>query len=130
MVVGVRRLRALAIASQIGRYYGGIAREARADRVPHDVRLWVAVQEQQWWTATAVPNTDLGLARVDRRQLETFEHSGTPLATSSARVRLSPHWRHANQWLVIDRASPAHVHYVAAVHHPLHTGVMEERSIR
>ena len=67
VVCGRRRLRAVAVAAQIGGYDREIAGQLRRDRVPHDVRLRMPVQEQQRRPRAAVPYTDRRLARVDRR---------------------------------------------------------------
>src|SRR5215470_2277353 len=54
VVVGMRWLRAVAVASQVGGDDGEIAREAVGDLVPHDVRLWITVHQQQRRSGTTV----------------------------------------------------------------------------
>ena len=75
LVVGRRRrLRALAVAAQVGRDHGVLVREPRRHRVPHRVRLRVPVEQEEGRPAAAAAQADRRLARVDRRQLEAVKH--------------------------------------------------------
>jgi hypothetical protein len=42
--------------------------------VPHHVRLRITVEQEEWWSAAAMPYPNCRLPTVDLRQFETFEH--------------------------------------------------------
>ena len=74
VVVRSRRLRALAVSTQIHCHHRELAREAPRDQVPHHMRLRMPVQEEERRATPAVPDADGRLARVDALELESFEH--------------------------------------------------------
>jgi hypothetical protein len=75
VVVGGRRLGAVAVAAQIGADDRERVRQPRRDRMPHRVRLRVAVEQQQRRAAAAVTDVDGPGAGVDGRGVEAVEHA-------------------------------------------------------
>ena len=77
------RLRALAVAPQVGSDDGEPVGQIRGHRVPHQVRLRMAMQKQERRAAAAVADPQRRLARVHQGQLESREelapHAGHSL---------------------------------------------------
>ena len=71
-----RRLRAVAVATEVGRDDPEPRRERPRHPVPHRVRLRVAVQEEQGRTAPAHARADPGAARLDVVHREAGEEVG------------------------------------------------------
>jgi hypothetical protein len=65
VIVSAGRLRAVSVAAQVGGDDGEALGEPRRDLVPHEVRLRVAVKEQQRRAGAAADEVDLRLARRD-----------------------------------------------------------------
>jgi len=75
-VVGRRgRLVARAIAAQVGHDHREVGGQGRSDLVPHDVRLRIAVQQQQRRPVARPAQVDARLAGVDVEGLEAVEHA-------------------------------------------------------
>ena len=82
-----RRLRAVAVAAQIGRHHREVARQARRHLVPHHVGLRMAVQQQERRPAAAMAHADRRLAGVDHRELEAGEHGAARKEDPRAKAR-------------------------------------------
>ncbi len=65
MVVGIGRLRAVAVAAEVGGDDGEVTRKPCGDLMPHHVRLRIAVQEKQRRPGATVPKADFCVAGVD-----------------------------------------------------------------
>jgi len=61
------RLAGFAIAAQIRGDNGKVLCQARRDGMPHHMRLGVPVEEQQWRTATAMPDAQRHFPEIDPR---------------------------------------------------------------
>jgi hypothetical protein len=70
------RLRAVAVAAEIGTHDGEVLRKLRRDEVPRDVRQRVAVQQQnrRSFSADAADDLHFRVGRLNRETLEAFEH--------------------------------------------------------
>jgi hypothetical protein len=79
VIGGRRRLAAVAVAGEVGGDDGELLGEAWGDGVPHHVRLRVAVEQQEWRAAAAVPHANRRRFGFDHRQIEPFEHRAPPL---------------------------------------------------
>jgi hypothetical protein len=73
------RLRAVAVAAEVGCDDRELLGERRSDLVPHHERLRAAVQQQEWRAASADDKIDRGPLRgVDALVRESFEHPRQP----------------------------------------------------
>src|SRR5260370_2116967 len=89
-VIGITLgLAAIAIATQIGSHNGEMGCQTRCDFVPHTVRLWITMQQQQ---CRAVPTNDGLNGDLPNRDLFTTkarEHRPTPFQQSLRCSQLS-----------------------------------------
>ena len=69
-------LGAVPITPRISRDNGEMPRETRSNLVPLDVRLRVAVEQQQWRALASDDQIDLGFARFDPLLDETWKQRG------------------------------------------------------
>jgi hypothetical protein len=65
MVFTFGRLATVSVTPQIGDHQGEVARELRRDLVPHDVGLWIAVEEQQRWAFSSDHGIDRDIFEID-----------------------------------------------------------------
>src|SRR5262249_50658973 len=65
-----------AVAAQIGAHHGEASHQLRRDEVPADVRLRIAMEEQDRRTRAADREMDRGFTRFDPPRGEAFEHAG------------------------------------------------------
>ena len=69
-----------AVAAQIRTDHREALRQGGRHRMPHGVRLRIAVQQQQWRPRTAATEADLAVGQSDMFEGESFkEHCSTPL---------------------------------------------------
>ena len=99
MVVALRGPGRVAVAAQVGRHHGVLARELRGDLVPHRVGLREPVQQQDRWSGAAVHGVDrcsaVVAAGVDARRREPFEHVGNLSqlgAAAGEEAAFAPRW--------------------------------------
>ncbi len=79
-----------AVAAQVGGDDGEAFGQRGSDLVPHDVRLRVAVDQQQRRAAAAGPIGDLDAGRVEAMRGEIVEHRDLPSGRTSDRCRGTP----------------------------------------
>src|SRR5215470_14415289 len=85
------RFERAAIASEVGADDGEVPGQFRGYPVPHHVRLRVAMQQQQRWARSTMPQTDGATSNVDMGKGELWKQQSIVLGSSSI-TRPASYW--------------------------------------
>src|SRR5690349_631912 len=86
MVVCRRWRAALSIATEVGANYSELTSQEWCDRVPHQMGLWKAVQEQKRWPIAVPAHEYARFLGLDFSSLERIEHRTFSLSTQMVHI--------------------------------------------